>query len=70
MPPIWWNDSFVSLRCVINNIEDFFEVFISAFSDHRILRFSPNIVSVSCRRTSEWIGRGVYIQPSIQSNQL
>src|SRR5437879_1240449 len=40
MPPIRWNDSFISLRCVINNIEDFFEVFISAFSDHRILRFS------------------------------
>jgi hypothetical protein len=45
MPPIWWNHSFVSNRRIINDIEDFLEVFVSSFSYHRFLSFSVDYSS-------------------------
>jgi len=45
MPPIWRDRPFVSDRRIIDDIEDFLEVFISRLSYHRVLRFSADYSS-------------------------
>jgi hypothetical protein len=45
MPPIWWNHPFVSDRRIIDDIEDFLEVFIGRLSYLRVLRFSADFSS-------------------------
>jgi hypothetical protein len=45
MPPIWWNHPFVSDRRIIDDIEDFLEVFIGRLSYHRVLQFSADFSS-------------------------
>jgi hypothetical protein len=39
MPPIRWNHPFVSNRRIVDDVEDFFEVFFRCFSYHIAWRF-------------------------------
>src|SRR5437016_7795915 len=68
MPLIRRNRSFVGNRRIINDIEDFLEVFISTISYHRVLRFSAGLPQ-ACDRRHRFCERQIAIIPSWQTEQ-